>query len=401
MEAHYLGQVPAGSPERRARVRDFFAAGGFPTARREDWRFSGLDGLGKVAWTRLPSEPAAPPAWTEGFERRAILGDGVPLTPERDADGLSVSAAASDPAATPAPGPLDALGEGLSDCGFRVRLARGREAGPVLLYSRRSAGGSAMLHPRSLIEVEPGASLTVVEAHDGACADPGWTNAATVCRVGDNARLRYVRVELETGAIAHTGRVTFQLGRDARAHSTALSLTGGVSRTDAVALLAEAGAEIDLEGLFLGVGAAKADQHTLAVHEARHTTSRQLFKNVLADKSSAVFDGKVVVAHGAIGSDASQSNRNLLLSGDARVHTHPGLEIHADDVKCAHGAAIGKLDPDALFYLRSRGLGRLDSREMLVRAFAGELVDKIPEEPIRALAGAALARVRASLERAA
>ena len=153
---------------------------------------------------------------------------------------------------------------------------------------------------------------------------------------------------------------------------------------------------MDLEGLFLGVEAAKADQHTLAIHAARHTTSRQLFKNVLSDEATAVFDGKVVVAPGAIGTDASQANRNLLLSQKAAVHTRPRLEINADDVKCAHGAAIGRLDEDALFYLRSRGLGRMDSHEILVRGFAGEVVEKVPVAAVRGLAKDGLTRVRES-----
>ncbi len=406
MKEHYLGQIPPGDGRRRAAVRDFHAAGGFPTAALEDWRFSGLDRLRDTAWRRLaPRQPEAP-AWTAEFEHRVLLADGVPLTRGASGNGLEYGEAGDaserrigearppDPAA--APQPLDLMNAGFSDCGFRARLGRGLEAGPVLFYSRRSGGDSAMLHPRSIVELAPGSHLTVIEVHEGDATSPGWTNPTTFCRVGEDARLRYVRVERETGDIAHTGRVTFQLDRNARVHSTVLSLTGGVSRTDTAAILTAEGAGIDLDGLFLGVGKARAGQHLLAIHAARHTSSRQLFKNVLSDEASAVFDGKVEVAPGAIGTDARQSNRNLLLSRNARVHTRPQLEIHADDVQCAHGAAIGKLDEDALFYLRSRGLGRMDSREILVRGFAGEIVERIPSEPIRALAAAGLQRVRES-----
>ena len=412
VEAHYLDQVPFEDSDRRsATVHQFFEAGGFPTAALEDWRHSDLDGLKRTTWRRLdPDHAGEAPGWTADFEHRVLLSGGVPLTTDYWEGGLAFGAlqllggdrlAALDELGVgmtaSARHPLETLNAGLFDCGFRVNVEGGVEAGPVLLYSLRcDAGEPAMRHPRSLIELAAHSSLTVVEVHDGASETAGWTNPSTLCRVGENAELRYVRVELETGNIAHTGRVTFRLERNARVHSTVLSLTGGKSRTDTAAILNAEGAEVDLEGLFLGVEQAKADQHTLAIHAARHTTSRQLFKNVLSDQASAVFDGKVVVAPGAIGTDASQANRNLLLSTKAAVHTRPRLEINADDVKCAHGAAIGKLDEDALFYLRSRGLGRMDSYEILVRGFAGEVVEKVPVEAVRALAAAGLQRVRES-----
>ena len=434
VESHYWDEIPLPEGDRyalrrREAVEAFFRSGGFPAASQEDWRFSNLDGLGRIAYRRYPDitglrlpEPEDLPVWTSNFEHRVLLAEGRPLNAgdSRAANGLGIGdlplapsggeaddwgfVAAGDPPGAPhadleAPlrHPLEMVNAGLFDCGFRVRVARDEDAGPVLLYSlRRESGHPHMLHPRSVIELAPGSRLVVVEAHDGASETAGWTNPSTLCRIGENAELRYVRVELETGNIAHTGRVTFQLARNARVHSTVLSLTGGSSRTDTAAVLTAEGAEVDLEGLFLGVSAAKADQHTLAIHAARHTTSRQLFKNVLADRASAVFDGKVVVAPGAIGTDASQANRNLLLSDKAQVHTRPRLEINADDVKCAHGAAIGRLDEEALFYLRSRGLGRMDSREILVRGFAGEVVEKVPVEAIRGLARDGLTRVRQS-----
>jgi Fe-S cluster assembly protein SufD len=434
VEAHYRDEIPLPEGDRyalrrREAVEEFFRSGGFPTAAQEDWRFSNLDALGRTAFRRYPEitglrlpEPADLPAWTSDFEHQVLLAEGsplnaadfragnglvfgdLPIAPSRDeADDWGFVAAGDVPGGAqadleaPLRHPLELVNAGLFDCGFRVRVGRDEDAGPLLLYSlRRESGHPHMLHPRSVIELAPGSRLTVVEAHDGASETAGWTNPSTLCRVGENAELRYVRVELETGKVAHTGRVTFHLARNARVHSTVLSLTGGRSRTDTAAILTAEGAEVDLDGLFLGVNAAKADQHILAIHAARHTTSRQLFKNVLADEATAVFDGKVVVAPGAIGTDASQANRNLLLSDKAAVHTRPRLEINADDVKCAHGAAIGKLDEDALFYLRSRGLGRMDSREILVRGFAGEVVEKVPMEAIRGLAKDGLTRVRES-----
>ena len=439
VETHYLDEIPLreGDPyavRRTEAVRRFFRAGGFPTAKLEDWRFSDLDELGRIGYRRYSDFPtlAPPPAdelpgWVSGFGCRVLLSEGKPLNAAEflAQNGLDVRnlplvpdaeekrdwgfvAPGAPPEGTeadldaPLRHPLEMLNAGLFGCGFRVRVGRSQDAGPILLYSlRHDIGHPAMLHPRSVIELAPGSRLTVIEAHDGDSATSGWTNPSTFCHVGEDAELRYIRVELETGDIAHTGRVTFRLARNARVRSTVLSLSGGRSRTDTTAILTAEGAEVDLDGLFLGVGKAKADQHTLAIHAARHTTSRQVFKNVLADEASALFDGKVVVAPGAVGTDASQANRNLLLSKKALVHTRPRLEINNDDVKCAHGAAIGRLDEDALFYLRSRGLGRMDSREILVRGFAGEVVEKVPVEAVRALAAEGLRRVRESASFAA
>ena len=412
-EACYAGQIPGGAPERSEAVRQFFRDGGFPTGADEEWRFSDLDALGRTEYRRGPV-PAAPepddlPGWIEEFGQRVLLSEGACFNAgetrrasELAFGALSLPEAQSGNGVAVPRNPLETLNSALFDCGFRVRIGRGFEAEPILLYSlRREHSGKRprMLHPRSVVALEPGSRATVIEAHDGGSG--GWTNPSTVCRVGEGAELRYVRLELETGNIIHTARTTFDLGRNARVSSTVLSLGGGQTRDDTAAVLASEGAEAELSGLFLGLDARKADQHTLAVHAAPHCASRQLYKNVLAGRSRAVFDGKVVVAPGAIGTDASQTNRNLLLSDGARVHTKPRLEINADDVKCAHGAAIGRLDEEALFYLRSRGLGRMDSRELLVRAFAGEVIEGVPVAAARELAERGLARIRQSLEFAA
>lgn len=422
-EAHYRQQLPvsAGDPyagSRREAVGRFFRDGGFPTAADEEWRFSDLDGLGRTPYHRYPAVVAIPPptanelpAWIHRFERRVLLAEGGCFdTAETREGGGPVCGARAPSGPAPANGggtapgaldtnPLETMNRALFDCGFRVSVRRGMEAEPILLYSlRRDLPDDfpRMLHPRSLVELEPGSRATIVEAHDGESSAAGWTNPSTVCRVGEDAELHFVRLELETGNIVHTSRTTFDLGRNARVFSTVLSLGGGQVRDDTAALLTSESAEADFGGLFFGFGVHKADQHTLAVHAAPRCASRQLYKNVLADRSRAVFDGKVVVAPGAIGTNASQTNRNLLLSAGARVHTKPRLEINADEVRCAHGAAIGRLDEDALFYLRSRGLGRMDSREILIRAFAGEVIGRVPVAAARELAEARVQRLRES-----
>lgn len=442
-EPHYLdcaGRAAAGAEEERRRrlVGEFFARGGFPTAADEDWRHSGLD-LTKTLYRPFDGAPpanGAPPDWTEGFADAVRLrnglvesvsaargggvgvveafgradsrdrGSGGAPTPAGEAVRFAEGAASGgNGTGTDADGelahPLETLNAALSDCGARLEIPADADCPPVLFHSSRSGepGAERMLHPRFVVELGAGSRAVVIEAHEGGGgggggADSGWTNPSTLCRVGANAELHYLRLDREPGRVAHTGRVTFELGRDARLRCTVFSLGAGRSRTELRALLRSEGADAELNGLFLGAGSAAADHHTLVVHAAPRGSSRQLFKSVLAEDARAVFDGKVVVTPGAVGTDAAQANRTLLLSRRAETHTRPRLEINADDVKCAHGAAIGRLDEDALFYLRSRGLGAMDSREILIRAFAGEVIERAGAAPVRALAEAELAAMR-------
>lgn len=435
----YLAEVPgagAAAAERRVFVEAMFDGGGFPGRRDEDWRFSEFGSLGRTRFSSLRGAAAgkAPAAWPGECAGQAVFVNGAPagqpavapgallglLGPEtapsevldRAPDGSLVPvlpaflADARDRARRPglelAPcfrHPLEMLNAGLFGHGVSARVRAGTECAPLLLRSVRQEHGDrpapTMLHPRFEVVVEPGARATVIEAHEGVFGTPeSWTNPSTVCRVGRDARLDYLRLGLETGGGNHTGRTTFHLDRGARVRSAVLSLGEARARHDAAVVFRGEGSSASLNGLFVGAGRERAEHHTLVVHAARHAESRQLYKAVLADRASTVFDGQVVVAPGAVGTDAAQSNRNLLLSDGARAHTQPRLEIHADDVKCAHGAAIGRLDQDALFYLRSRGLGALDSRDLLIEAFAGEVLDRVSVEAARTLARAALARVR-------
>lgn len=407
-----------------------------PAAALPEWTGSFAAGVrfvdGRLVDGRLVDDrlPAGRPTGSPGSARTeaAVRGFGN-AEAAANAEGPDPEAAAAagnrvGPAGDfdwPGAHPLETLNAALFDCGASVAAPAEADGPPVLLYSLRSGGAPEarpaadrsgtgppprMLHPRFRTRLAPGSRATLVEVHDGAppptgeptgesAGEPaGWTNPTSTCLVGENAELHYLRLDLEPANIAHTGRLTFELERNARVRCTVLSLGTGRSRVEVRALLRGEGAEADLNGLFLGVGAGKADHHTLVVHAARHTVSRQLFKSILAEESSSVFDGKIVVTAGAAGADAGQANRTLLLSAAAETHTRPRLEINADEVKCAHGAAIGKLDEDALFYLRSRGLGAMDSREILIRAFAAEVIGRAGVEAVRELAEARLRAIR-------
>jgi Fe-S cluster assembly protein SufD len=192
-----------------------------------------------------------------------------------------------------------------------------------------------------------------------------------------------VTFERESEHAFHLGTLFARLGRDARFRSHAISLGAALVRNEVEAVLAGVGAECVLNGLFMAGGSQHIDNQTTIDHAEPHGTSRELYKGVLDGRSKGVFNGKIIVRPDAQKTDAQQSNPNLLLSDGAEIDTRPNLEIYADDVKCKHGSTVGHLDEDALFFLRSRGIGENEARKMLSRAFALEVVDQIPWAPLR------------------
>ena len=171
--------------------------------------------------------------------------------------------------------------------------------------------------------------------------------------------------------------------RSATVSSHSFSLGGKLVRNDANAVLDGEGAEVTLNGLYLADGDRLVDNHTTIDHAKAHCPSHEIYKGILGGNARAVFNGKIIVRQDAQKTDAKQTNRALLLSDDASVNTKPQLEIFADDVKCTHGAAIGQLDEDALFYLRARGLDRRQARDLLIHAFAGDVLNRVRIEPLR------------------
>jgi Fe-S cluster assembly protein SufD len=198
----------------------------------------------------------------------------------------------------------------------------------------------------------------------------------------------------------HLGNVAARLARDARFAARTLTLGGAGVRNDLLAVLADTGAECDLDGLFLGAGSRIVDNHTTVDHAAPHGTSRELYKGILGDRSRGVFRGRIVVRPDAQKTDARQSNANVLIGSGAEIDTKPQLEIWADDVRCSHGATIGRLDETALFYLRSRGIGEAAARDLLLRGFAAEVLRKIGSESLaEALGDLLVARLQGSAAR--
>lgn len=252
---------------------------------------------------------------------------------------------------------------------------------PVYLQFHTSARAHLQVSPRVVVTVGRGASLTLVEHHTG--AGPCWNNAVTEVVLEDGASLKLVRIQEQDAGSHHTGATFARLGRDATLETHDFACGGRLSRSDIRVRLEGPGATVNLRGLCLADGERHADQHTVVFHDAHHTHSLELYKGVLLDDARGVFTGRILVEPGVRGCTTRQENPNLLLSETARIFTRPQLEIRNNDVKAYHGATVGRLSPEALFYLRSRGLDLEHARRVLTAAFAAEIVDAVPSDPVR------------------
>jgi Fe-S cluster assembly protein SufD len=241
-------------------------------------------------------------------------------------------------------------------------------------------GGSAVF-PHRLITVRSGTSATLIETYSSKAAN--FTNAAMQIVVEDNARLTHYRVQKESSDAFHYGVTEVSVGREATYNSTNINLGGKLSRHDIELKFTAEGGEAWVDGLYMLNGTQHADTHSIIDHQVPNCTSHQNYKGVLSDRSRAVFNGKVFVRENAYGTDAQQQNKNLLLSNEARVDTKPQLEIFNDDVKCSHGATVGQLEEEELFYLLTRGLPETLARNLLTYGFAEEIINKIGVEKIK------------------
>ena len=392
------------APARSGAIRSFQSQG-FPTPRTEAWKYTNLNRLMRTDFN--PAADIASPdvsAWAhlfvEGADRIVILnGRYVPEASEigEAPDGVSISplsAAVEDTApaleddlARIAPeegAPLVALNTAFMRDGIVLKLAKdARLDRPVqVLHILQSGETPLAVHPRTLIVAGENSAATVVETFAGAAGSAYWTNAVTEIRVGRNAAITHVKRQAESVEAFHTALTQVRLDRDARYRSVALATGAALSRNETRVAFEGEGADASLAGGALLRGRQHADNTTEADHRVPHTTSNQVFRNVLDDASRSVFQGGVIVRPDAQKTDSGQSNRNLLLSAGAQADTKPELQIFADDVKCAHGATVGDLDKDALFYLQSRGIPTDQATSLLIEAFVAEIFDDLPDGPV-------------------
>lgn len=399
---------PAWFAARRAEALARFAARGFPTLRDEDWKYTSLARLAATPWA--PPDRAHPRAEVAARVQRSrlhlagglvlVFVDGryaadLSVVPPQLAGVLFGSLA---DALRNAPSHLEphlariaAGGDrpfaDLSTAGFDDGVLLHATAGtcvpvPVEVIHVTTRPGTASF-PRTLVVAESGSRVTVVEHHVALTDAPYVSLPVVEVAVAQHAAVEHVLWQEEADTAFHVATVAAHQARDSRFSSCVLTLGGALARTDVDVTLDGEGAEATLHGLNLVFGSRHADQHTRLDHAKPHGTSRQLYKTILDGTAVGVFNGKVIVRPGAQKTDAQQAQHNLLLSHGATADTKPELEIYADDVKCAHGATVGRLDDDKLFYLRSRGLPELAARDLLLRAFARDVTDRIQIEAVR------------------
>lgn len=292
-----------------------------------------------------------------------------------------------------------ALNTGFISDGAFIHVPRNVEVSRPIHLLFISDGAQPVTFPRVLIVAEENSSATIVESYLGANGVEYFTNAVVEVVLKDGAKLEHYRVQREGADAFHVATTVADLGGNASYNATAINFGGKLSRHDVRATMDHEGAECWVDGLYLVTDNQHTDTHSVIDHRQPHCTSHQLYKGILDGKSRAVFNGKIFVRHDAQKTDAMQTNKNLLLSNEARVDTKPQLEILADDVKCAHGAAVGQIEEDELFYLETRGIHPDLARNLLTYGFAEEVIGKIRIDSIRQrLDEAVLNRLNTRLE---
>ena len=401
-----------GAFEPRRRALATFLERGYPTRRDEAWRYTDLKPIAE-AELDLPGAALDAPS----RERlRARLEEAAPASPDAPRivlvdglvdDALSRTALPSgitltrlgedtrfDRAGRNAAGshPLALLNRAFARDGIRVHVAAGVTAAvPLEIFLVAGSGGRVAQHPRIVVDLEPNAALDIVVHALDADRAEGWLNAVFDVAQAEGSRLRVHRLQQHGDGLDHTSLLSARLDKDASLIAGYVDLGGRVTRNDIDVELAGAGASADVFGVFVASPGRHIDDEIHIDHAAPYTTSNTAFRGIADRRGRGVFRGKLLVRPGAQKIDARQSSDNLLLAEQAEIDTRPELEIYADDVKCSHGATVGELDDEQMFYLRSRGLDEDSARTLLTFAFANTLLRRLEPAPLRERAVALVA----------
>jgi len=408
-EAALAGREPAWLRTIRKSAIAHFAEIGFPTTAQEEWRFTSV---APIAGTKFAVAGGVRGTVSRADVARHGFGDAVAaelvfvdghFSPELSRagalpSGVTAASVAATLAAKPASlephlgrhvntgaNPFAALNTALMEDGAFVQIADGVVlAQPIhILFVTTSQTTPVAAFPRVLVVAGRNSQATVVESHVGAGTGAYFSCPVTELAAADSAIVNLVKLEEESPRAYHIGVTQCVQARSSTVAHYNISLGAALTRNDVSALLADEGAEARLDGLYVASGRRVVDNHTQIEHAMPHCASREIYKGVLDGEARAVFNGRIVVRKDAQKTDSKQTNRNLLLSEDATVYTNPQLEIFADDVRCTHGATIGHLDDEALFYMRSRGISKEMAGSLLIYAFASEVIDRIPFDTAR------------------
>lgn len=381
-----------------ARFRDR----GLPTPREEDWRYTDVARLGKIAFSkperivpaleeveslRLVSPEETRLVFVDGYFSRELSSvEGLPrgVVAGSTADALSderssLRATLGGELGTLRTQPFVDLNSAVFEDGLYIRVPPGVaiERPIHALFLTTDQAEPTANHPRSLIVIERDGSATLIEEYASFGGAPRFTNPVLECRLAENAALEHYRIVRESDATFHISAVGARIERHARLRSFSFVFGGGLVRNDVEVELAGENGECTLNGLAVVAGERHVDNHTRLVHAQPHCRSWEVYKTILADHATGVFNGQIFVDPIAQKTDAKQTNQSVLLSPLATMNSKPELEIYADDVRCTHGATVGQLDEEAMFYLKSRGLGPEEARNLLIFAFASEIVSDV------------------------
>jgi Fe-S cluster assembly protein SufD len=391
----------------RAEAFARFCQVGLPTTRDEDWRFTNISAIAQTqfrlaAKTTVAKDSLAGLRFTEAACQLVFVnGHFAPELSSLDKvqKGVTVNGLAKEIAAKSAHvenhlgrylniqrDAFCALNTAFAEDGAFVHVRRGAavEHPIYLLFVSTPTDAPSMNHPRNLFVVEEESQVAIVEDYVSLGDTAGsLCNTATELVAKDGAIVSHYMIEREDKQSFNISTLRIEQGRNANVASHSVLLGGGIVRNNVHPVLAGEGTECLINGLFVGNGKQHLDNYMLVEHAKPHCSSRQFYNGILDDSAHGVFHGRIIVHKDAQKTDAKQTNRNLLLSDSAQIDTKPQLEIYADDVKCTHGATIGQIEENALFYLRSRGIDETSARKLLLMAFAGECLDRMREDSVR------------------
>ena len=384
-----------------------FLERGFPSTRDEEWRFTNVAPIADTPFDRPgalnpPAETLAAASFDRGAVAEIVVVNGR-MSPALSAlgslpAGVTVRSVRNDWQAFNGHRPGSDLqpAKATSTVFVDLNLAFFEDGividaapktvlrSPIhVLFVSVGGPAPAMISPRLSVTAGEQSEISIVESYVGFGDGVTLANAVTELRIGPGAVVNHVKIQRELPTAFHIAHTTARLDRSGTLVSHAVSLGGRIARNDIVAVLDGEGAECTLNGLYVADGDTLVDTHTTIDHAKPHCPSHELYKGILDGRARAVFNGKIIVRPDAQKTDAKQTNKALLLTDGAQINTKPQLEIFADDVKCTHGAAIGQLDEDAMFYLRARGIAEVDARNLLIHAFANDVLTGVRIEGVR------------------
>lgn len=393
----------------RKQAISWFSENGFPSNRQEEWRFTNISPIQEKSFERI-DEIRLETLETKEVKPFQIQEDEIRLVFVNGCLQPSLSALSALPAGVKVSGLQEALtaeaniiennlakhakydengfvalNTAFLNRGAFIHVAKGvRIDKPIhLLYLSTKSAHERVVFPRNLIVAEEQSQVTVIESYGSLSEATCFINPVTEIVVAENANVDHYKIQQQSLATFHTALIQVHQKRDSVYTNFNIALGGSLARNDLNVILDGRGAECILNGLYLTKGDQLIDNHSVIDHAKPHCNSHELYKGILDNQARAVFSGVIHVRKDAQKTDAIQSNQNLLLSEEATVDTKPQLEIFADDVRCTHGGTVGQIEKNGVFYLRSRGLSLETAKELMIRAFAGEVTDLVKHPALR------------------